>query len=93
VGSPRVRLLFDIYHVQIEEGNVISLLRQCAGEIGYVHVADVPGRHEPGTGEINYPHIVRTLHEIGYNGVVGLEAFPIDGDEQAMERFREVFSR
>jgi len=91
VGSPRVRLLFDIYHVQIEEGNVISLLREYAKEIGYVHVADVPGRHEPGTGEINYPQIVKTLHEIGYTGVVGLEAFPLNGDEQAMERFREVF--
>jgi len=92
VGSPRIKLLFDIYHAQIEEGNVIETIRRARSFIGHVHVADVPGRHEPGTGEIHYRHVAQALREIGYDGVVGLEAFPQAGDLEAMTRFREVFS-
>lgn len=92
VGSPRIRLLCDIYHVQIEEGNVVQSVRDYHSFIGYVHVADVPGRHEPGTGEINYPRIVSTLREVGYQGVVGMEAFPQADAQQAMEQFRAIFS-
>jgi hydroxypyruvate isomerase len=54
VGSPNVKLLFDIYHVQIMEGNLIENIRSNIDRIGHFHVGDVPGRHEPGTGEINY---------------------------------------
>ena len=57
-----------------------------------MHVADVPGRHEPGTGEINYPRIVSTLREVGYSGVIGMEAFPQADAHQAMESFRALFS-
>lgn len=92
VDSPRIRLLCDIYHVQIEEGNVIQSIRDYHRYIGYVHVADVPGRHEPGTGEINYPQIASALREVGYAGVIGMEAFPQADDYQAMERFRELFT-
>lgn len=92
VGSPRIKLLLDIYHAQIEEGNLIELIRQCSRHIGHVHVADVPGRHEPGTGEVNYPRIAEAFREIGYEGVIGLEAYPKDRDEEALHRFREVFS-
>ena len=88
VGSPRIRLLCDIYHVQIEEGNVVQSIRDYHSFIGYVHVADVPGRHEPGTGEINYPRIASTLREVGYSGVIGMEAFPQADAHQAMESFR-----
>ncbi len=92
VGSTRIRLLLDIYHAQIEEGNVIELIGQTADYLGYVHVADVPGRHEPGTGEINYPLVAKALRDAGYTGHVGMEAFPAGDDHQAMERFREAFS-
>jgi hydroxypyruvate isomerase len=92
VGSPRLRLLCDIYHVQSQEGNVIQTLRDYYHYIGNIHVADVPGRHEPGTGEINYPEIVRVLHELKYQGVVGMEAFPKNDDMEAMVRFRTLFS-
>jgi hydroxypyruvate isomerase len=91
VGSPRIRLLVDVYHTQVQEGNVTQVIRDNAKWIGYVHVADVPGRHEPGTGEINYPHVVRTLGDIGYTGNVCLEAFPADDSERALARFRELF--
>jgi hydroxypyruvate isomerase len=91
VGSPRIRLLLDTYHVQIEEGNLVETIRSAGPYIGYVHVADVPGRHEPGTGEINYRRVAQALREAGYAGTVGLEAYPAAGDQQALERFREAF--
>jgi hydroxypyruvate isomerase len=92
VGSPRIKMLFDVYHTQVEEGNVVEVIRHFHRFFGHVHIADVPGRHEPGTGEINYPRIVKAFREAGYQGVIGLEAFPETDDFQAMARFREVFS-
>jgi len=92
VGSSRIKLLLDVYHAQIEEGNVVSIIRQCRDHIGHVHIADVPGRHEPGTGEINYQRIASTFREIEYDGVIGLEAYPKDDAMQAIQRFREVFA-
>ena len=91
VGSPRVRMLCDIYHVQVEEGNVIQNLRDYGDFIAHVHVADVPGRHEPGTGEINYPRVIQALRDINYQGAIGLEAWPEGDDLQALDRFRELF--
>ena len=75
VNRPELRLMLDLYHAQIGEGNLIALLRQALPYIGEIQVADVPGRREPGTGEINYPNVARALSEMGYSGVVGLEAF------------------
>ncbi len=91
VGSPSIKILFDIYHTQIEEGNVAELLIKYHPFIGHIHVADVPGRHEPGTGEINYRFIAQVLRDVGYQGLVGMEAYPLTDDLQAMERFRAVF--
>jgi hydroxypyruvate isomerase len=93
VDSPRIRLLLDVYHAQIEEGNLVDLIADVAPLIGYVHVADVPGRHEPGTGEINYPRVVQALKEGNYAGTVGLEAYPEGDTEVALARFSEVFGR
>ena len=76
VGSPAVKLLFDLYHNQIEEGDLCGRLREGYAELGYVQVADHPGRHEPGTGEIHYPRVLRELAELGYRGFVGLECTP-----------------
>lgn len=92
VGSPRIRLLFDVYHTQIEEGNLIQTIQDYHEFLGYVHVSDVPGRHEPGTGEINYARVAQALREVGYQGAIGLEAYPLNDDHQAMTRFREIFS-
>jgi hydroxypyruvate isomerase len=77
--------------VQVEEGSVTQAIRDYGSLLAYVHVADVPGRHEPGTGEINYPHVVSALHDAGYQGTVGLEAYPADSDEKALEQFRGLF--
>lgn len=92
VNRPEVRLMLDIYHAQIGEGNLIELIRRCAPYIGEVQVADVPGRCEPGTGEINYPAIAKALYDIGYRGTVGLEAWASGDDELALCRFRSAFT-
>jgi hydroxypyruvate isomerase len=92
VGHPRVRLMLDLYHAQIGEGNLIELVRQAYPLIGEIQVADVPGRCEPGTGEINYPAVAAALADMGYTGTVGLEAWAADGDsERALTRFRDAF--
>ncbi len=91
VNSPNLKILLDIYHAQVQEGDIISLIRQYKDYIGYVHVADVPGRHQPGTGEIHYANVARALHEVGYDGTVGLEAFPEGDHLEAMNRFRTIF--
>ena len=92
VDSPHLRLMLDLYHAQIGEGNLIELVRRCGDAIGEIQVADVPGRREPGTGEINYPAIARTLADLGYAGVVGLEAFASSDSDLALERFRAAFT-
>ena len=92
VDSPHLRMNLDLYHAQIGEGNLIELVRDCVHLLGEVQVADVPGRCEPGTGEIAYAAVARALSEAGYAGVVGLEAFASGDDDQALERFRAAFT-
>lgn len=91
VGSPYLRLNLDLYHAQIGEGNLIELIERAQPLIGEIQVADVPGRFEPGTGEIAYPAIARALARIGYTGVVGLEGWARDSSEDALEAFRQAF--
>lgn len=93
VASPYLRLNLDLYHAQIGEGNLIELIHRAGSAIGEIQVADVPGRCEPGTGEIHYPAIARALARLGYRGVVGLEGWAEDGNtERALERFRTAFT-
>lgn len=73
VNSPNVKMLFDIYHQQITEGNVIRNIRENIDFIGHFHVADNPGRQEPGTGELNYTNIFNAIVETGYSEMVALE--------------------
>lgn len=87
-----LRIMLDVYHAQIGEGNLIDLIRRCGPYIGEVQVADVPGRCEPGTGEINYPAIANALNDIGYRGTVGLESWASGDDELALDSFRTAFS-
>jgi hydroxypyruvate isomerase len=94
VDRPGLRMNLDLYHAQIGEGNLIELIRRAhgAGLIGEIQVADVPGRREPGTGEINYPAVARALVELGYDGTVAMEAWASDDSELALERFRSAFT-
>ena len=82
----------DLYHAQIGEGNLIELVRECRPWIGEIQVADVPGRCEPGTGEINYRGIALALKAMGYRGAIGMEAFASGDPEVALEAFRAAFS-
>jgi len=88
VGSPHVKLLFDVYHQQITEGNVIRNATVYRDRINHYHIADNPGRKEPGTGELNYVNILKAIKETGFAGFVGLECgFTTDPDE-AIEAFK-----
>lgn len=77
IGSRWIKILYDIYHMQTMEGNIIDTLRRYIDRIGYIHIADVPGRHEPGTGEINFPNVMAALRQLGYGGFVGFELLPL----------------
>ena len=73
VDSNSCKILFDIYHQQIEEGNLIPNIEACWDEIAYFQIGDNPGRNEPTTGEINYKNIFKYIHNKGFNGILGME--------------------
>lgn len=76
LDSPFVKVLYDIYHAQIMEGNLVETIRENHPLIAHVHIGDVPGRNEPGTGEINFANVFRALHEVGFEGYAGMEYIP-----------------
>jgi hydroxypyruvate isomerase len=88
-GNPWVRFLYDFFHEQISEGNLIAKLEKNLDLIGLVHVADVPGRHEPGTGEINYANIFKKLGRLGYSRYVAMEFLPTGDIVSALRAARE----
>ncbi|BAS13891.1 putative hydroxypyruvate isomerase [Arthrobacter sp. Hiyo8] len=91
-GHPNVKMMLDLYHAQLGEGNLIELVRTALPHIGEIQVADVPGRCEPGTGEINYLAVARALVAAGYEGTVGMEAWASGDDMEALEAFRRAFT-
>ena len=91
VGSDSVKVLYDIYHMQLMVGNVIKTLEKNIDQVGYIHLADVPGSHEPGTGELNYENILRGLDSMGYAGFVGFELLPSETDEKAFEAIKKIW--
>ncbi len=86
VDSPSVKINWDLYHMQITEGDLCGRLQEGFGQVGYLQLADHPGRHEPGTGEIHYNRVLRAAHELGYRGFVGLECRPRDNELAAARR-------
>jgi hydroxypyruvate isomerase len=91
VGSPNLKILFDIYHVQIMEGNLIDTIRKNIAHIGHFHVGDVPGRHEPGTGEINYGNIFKAIHQLGFKDFVGMEYVPSKDPMTTLAEVRSLY--
>jgi hydroxypyruvate isomerase len=73
MNSSACKILFDMYHMQRNEGNIIANIDKCWDEIGYFQIGDNPGRKEPGTGEMNYKNIFKHIHQKGYKGVMGME--------------------
>ena len=82
-------MLYDLYHEQRGFGNLIEKLEKNIDEVGLIHVADVPGRHEPGTGEIDYSNIYRKLAELRYNGMIAMEFYPTGDIVEGLRRARE----
>ncbi|CAA9290517.1 MAG: Hydroxypyruvate isomerase [uncultured Chloroflexi bacterium] len=82
IANLHLRVLYDIYHMQIMDGDIIATIEANLDKIGHFHVADVPGRNEPGTGELNYANVFRRIDATGYRGFVGLEYRP-SGDHAA----------
>jgi hydroxypyruvate isomerase len=90
VDSPAAKLLFDVYHQQITEGDVERNIRTHTDHIGHVHVADNPGRHEPGTGEIDYEFVVDAIAESDYEGYLGCEFTPTGDPETAVRSVQSL---
>jgi hydroxypyruvate isomerase len=93
VGNPHVKFLYDFYHEQIAEGNLIEKLEKNIQQVGVVHIADVPGRHEPGTGEINYETIFRKLGELKFPGYAAMEFLPSGDPVSSLRSARELALR
>ena len=93
VNHPNVKFLYDFYHEQIAEGNLIEKLEKNIDLVGLVHIADVPGRHEPGTGEINYANIFRKLAQLKYDHYAAMEFEPAGDPVAALRSARELVTR
>ena len=89
VDHPQVQFLYDFFHEQIAEGNLIEKLEKNIQYTGLVHIADVPGRHAPGTGEINYDNIYRKLVQLKYNRMVAMEFIPLGDEVSELRTARE----
>ncbi|HIA72190.1 MAG TPA: hypothetical protein EYO01_05795 [Phycisphaerales bacterium] len=89
VDSPMIKLNWDLYHMHISEGDLCGRLRDGIDQVGYIQVADHPGRHEPGTGEIYYPRVYEELKSLGYTGPIGLECSPVATEDEAIQRLRK----
>ena len=95
VDSPSCKILFDIYHQQITEGNLIPNMDTAWDEIAYFQVGDNPGRNEPTTGEINYKNVFRHIHSNGFSGVVGMEhgnsiRGTVEGERRVIDAYLQV---
>lgn len=84
VNHPSVMLQYDVYHAQISEGNLIHTIGKYFPWIGHIQIAEVPGRHEPGTGEIDYQPVFQALEKLGYLGYIGLEYQPLETTEASL---------
>lgn len=93
VGSPQVKVLYDLYHEQRTHGNLIEKLEKNIDDVGLIHIADVPGRHEPGTGEIDYGNIYKKLVELKYKRGIAMEFYPTGDVVETLRRAREEAMR
>jgi len=92
INHKNIRLLFDIYHMQIMEGNIISTIENNIDIIAHIQGAGVPGRHELWIGELNYPNIIKRLNELGYKKYFGLEYLPTIDPEESLKMIKKLLS-
>jgi hydroxypyruvate isomerase len=88
VGSPRLRVLYDLYHEQRTKGNLLQKLEKAIDQVAVVHVADVPRRSDPGTGEVDWPNVYRDLKRLNYKGMVAMEFYPDGEPVEALKKAR-----
>ena len=88
VGSQRIKVLYDFYHEQRTRGNVIEKLEKVIDQVTLVHIADVPKRSDPGTGEMNYENIYRKLKQLNYQGMIAMEFYPESDPVEALRKAR-----
>src|SRR6478609_1737932 len=81
VNSPRIKLLWDFYHMQLEDGDLIEKFTAGIDQVAHVQIGDVPGRHQPGTGEINHANLLKAVRAAGYHDPIGLEFMPADQND------------
>ena len=93
IGSQRLRMLFDCYHMQTMEGDLVNHIKRNIDVIGHFHSAGVPGRHEPFKGETNYPFVLDQIAQLGYQGVFGLEFAPSMDDETSLSQTVKYLSK
>lgn len=86
VDSPMIKINWDFYHMQLSEGALIHYLREGYDQVGYLQLADTPGRFQPGTGELNYVAILKAAHDLGYRGYVGVECNPQGTEAEALQQ-------
>ena len=90
IGCPRLKVLYDVYHMQLNEGSICDNIRAYGDQFGHIHVADAPGRHEPGTGEINYANVFACLEKTGYTGLIGFELMPKTSTAEAVKAIMKL---
>ena len=90
INSPNIKINWDLYHMQLTEGNLIDELKSGFDQVGYIQIADVPGRNQPGTGELNYNFIFKEIKKLKYDGPIGLECWPKGKDPE--EAIRDLLA-
>jgi hydroxypyruvate isomerase len=90
IGSPNLKILYDAYHMYLNEGKICETIEKYLAVIGYIHIADAPGRGEPGTGAINYRNVFKYINNIGYSDVVGFELYPLNGSIEAIKAIKDA---
>ena len=93
VESPQIKILYDIYHMHMMGEDVLREIERNFAWIGYIHLADSPGRHQPGTGEVDWPAVAQLLHGLGYQGFLGMEFAPLGPSLAAAKVPLELFGR
>lgn len=88
VNNPLVKVLYDFYHEQVQAGNLLEKLEKNIDQVGLVHIADVPGRHQPGTGEVNYINIYKKLAQLKYNRYICMEFSPVGDRVEVLKAAR-----
>lgn len=90
IGSPNLKILFDAYHMYLNGEDLAAVISAYGDQFGHIHIADAPGRHEPGTGKIDYCQVLQCLEKIGYSGLVGFELFPKTTSAAAAEAIMKL---